>query len=199
MTNFPKLLLVTLLSLSASPSFARSYLDCATSKWYQTEIILEAPEDIAPYISIENNGALVMLQNTEKKPIFLVHEKKNIYKLNKKKVYKRVNVNNKSKWLKVQHTLITDMNSGKSKKQDAAYLIFGEDHLEEFSTSSKKVTKAFFKRLKSCGAKRPKGFPREHLNFVFGINAEGIFNGINGKATLIPNPSYNPKTPCCEI
>lgn len=176
-----------------------SFLDCQTANWWQPEFVLEAPEEMAKFIAVENDGELVKLQNSTSQSVFLEYKNQKAYRLVNNKVYRRVKVKSKHKWLKIQHTLLSDTESSPSVKVDAAYLIMDRSDIKRFSVSSKTNNTFFFEQLEKCGPGRLAGRPDAAVNFEFNLNLKKESHVINGKATLMPNPNYNPEVPCCTV
>lgn len=178
----------------SSTAFAK---DCQKSNWWQPEVILDAPEDLARFISIENDGTLVTLQNKTDKSLFLVYKDKKVYRLVKNKVYKRVKVKSKEKWMKIQHDLPADESTQEIKKADAAYLILSKEDFKKFSTSPEKDSRFFFEQVDKCGPDRLPGRPDARINFRFTMTYNKESEVINGQAVLLPNKKYDPTVSCC--
>lgn len=171
-------------------------MDCEKSLWWQPEVILDAPEDLAQFISVENDGTLVKLQNKTQKSLYLVYKDKRIYRLYKNKVYRKVKVKAKDKWLKIQHSLPSP-ETGELEKTDASYLILSKDDFKTLSTSSKKDSAFFFEQMDKCGPDRLAGRPDARINFSFSLMHNKESQVVNGQAVLLPNNNYDAKQACC--
>ncbi|MCO5113535.1 MAG: hypothetical protein M9899_05110 [Bdellovibrionaceae bacterium] len=189
---------ITSLALCLVTSAQASFLDCTQSKWWKPEVVLDAPEDLAQFITIENDGELVKLQNSTDKSLYLVYQDKKVYRLVKNKVYKKVKVKSKDKWLKVQHEVLSDVGAGKNKKTDASYLILTKEDYKRFATSPAPQQKSFFNQLDKCGKGRLAGRPDANIAFKFFLNHNKESQVINGQVILVPNKNYNPEVPCCK-